>query len=88
MSESLGMILKKLRKEQEIGQKDLCRGICSISTLSRIELGVREPEQILFESLITRLGKDSTKWELILAENDKKLFEKRNYMEYLVQTEQ
>ena len=27
MSESLGMILKKLRKEQEIGQKDLCRGI-------------------------------------------------------------
>ena len=88
MSKSLGIILKKLRKEQRVGQKDLARGICSVSTLSRIEGGIKEPEQLLFDYLITRLGKDSTKWELILTEPDKKLFEKRNYMEYLIQTKQ
>ncbi len=88
MSKSLGIILKKLRKEQKIGQKDLARGLCSVSTLSRIEGGIIEPDQLLFDYLITRLGKDSTKWELILTEADKRLFEKRNYMEYLIQTKQ
>ena len=88
MSKSLGIILKKLRKEQKIGQKDLARGLCSVSTLSRIEGWIIEPDQLLFDYLITRLGKDSTKWELILTEADKRLFEKRNYMEYLIQTKQ
>ena len=88
MSESLGRILQKLRREQELSQKELCRGLCSIPTLSRIEYGEREPEQMLFDSLISRLGKDSTKWELILKETDKKLLQKRVYMEYLIQAEE
>lgn len=88
MSKSLGKILQRLRKEQGMNQEELSRGLCSISTLSRFESGEREPDQILFESLVSRLGKDSTKWELILSENDKRLLEKRNYIEYLIKTSQ
>lgn len=87
MSENLGRILQKLRRKQGLSQKELCRGLCSIPTLSRIESGEREPDQMLFDSLTSRLGKDSTKWELILKENDKKLLQKRSYMEYLIQIE-
>ena len=88
MSESLGKILQKLRRKQGLSQKELCRGLCSIPTLSRIESGEREPDQMLFDSLISRLGKDSIKWELILKENDKKVLQKRNYIEYLIQAEE
>ena len=88
MSKSLGKILQQLRKEQGMNQEELSRGLCSITTLSRFESGEREPDQILFESLVSRLGKDSTKWELILSENDKRLLEKRNYIEYLIKTNQ
>lgn len=84
MSKSLGRILQKLRKEQRITQKELSRGLCSISTLSKIESGEREPEQLLFDSLISRLGKDSNKWELILKEDDKQLLRRRKYIEYLI----
>lgn len=81
-------ILKKMRKQQKISQQELSIGLCSISTLSRIESGEREPDQMLFDSIISRLGKDSAKWELILKENDKKLLQKRNYIEYLIQVEE
>lgn len=83
VSKSLGKILQRLRKEQGMSQKELSQGLCSVTTLSRFESGDREPDQILFEALVSRLGKDSTKWELILSENDKKLLEKRSYIEYL-----
>lgn len=88
MSKSLGNILHKLRKEKGLNQKMLSKGLCSISSLSRFEVGEREPDQLLFECLISRLGKDSTRWELIISERDKKLLEKRNYIEYLMKTEQ
>ena len=88
MSEGLGSILRKLRNSQRITQKELSRGLCSIPTLSRIEVGEREPDQMLFDSLISRLGKDSRKWDLILKEKDKLLLQKRNYIEYLIQIEE
>ena len=88
MSENFALILKKLRKEQGINQKELSKGLCSISTLSRLESGEREPDYLLFDALISRLGKDSTKWEVILKKNDKDLLRKRNYIEHLLQIKQ
>ncbi len=84
----LGSVLQRLRIEQGISQKELSQGLCSVATLSRIEAGERLPDQILFDSLISRLGKDSTKWELILKENDKRLLYKRNYIDYLIWAEE
>lgn len=84
----LGIVLQNLRMEQGISQKELSQGLCSVSTLFRIESGERMPDQMLFDSLVSRLGKDSVKWELILKENDKRLLYKRNYIEYLIWAEE
>ncbi len=88
MSISFGNTLKELRKKQKVSQRQLSRGLCSIANLSKIELGEREPGQMLFESMISRLGKDCKKWELILSEQEKQLIKKINDMEYLVETKQ
>ena len=88
MPKNLGYILRKLRIEQDLNQKELSKGLCSVATLSRIEAGERIPDKLLFDSLITRLGKDSSKWELILKDNDRKLFLKRKRIEYLIWAEE
>ena len=88
MVSSLGSLIRILRKEQGISQGVLSRGLCSIANLSKIELGEREPGQMLFEALISRLGKDSIKWEILVSEEEKQLFEKRNRIEYFMQSEQ
>lgn len=88
MAKSLGEIFRKLRKEQKITQKALSRGLCVMSTLSRIETGEREPDQLLFDSLMSRLGKESNQWDLLLKENDRRLLQKRNRIEYFWEEEE
>lgn len=36
---NIGDCIRQLREEQNVNQEDLCRGLCSKSTLSRIERG-------------------------------------------------
>ena len=64
MSKNLGKLLHSLRKEQGINQKELIRGICSLSTLSRFESGEREPSKVIFDALVSKLGKNNNKWEI------------------------
>mgnify|MGYP002621085375 FL=1 len=52
----LGKRLYKLRLERKISQKDLCDGLCSIPSLSRIESGDQVPSRKLLESLYQRCG--------------------------------
>lgn len=87
MSKNLGTLLYNLRKELGINQKELSRGICSITTLSRFESGEREPSKIVFDTLISKLGKNSNKWEIISSENDKSLIRCKNYIDYLIKSE-
>lgn len=83
MPKYLGEAFLQLREEYKISQEKLCNGLCSVATLSRIELGEREPDYLLFDALLTRLGKDSQKFDLILEEQDRELLIQRNDMEYL-----
>ena len=87
MCKNIGLLLKRLRKEENINLKDLCKGICSLTSLSRIELGERQPSKILFDELVYKLRKNSEKWELILSENDKELIYYRNYIDFLIKNE-
>ena len=64
MPKYLGEAFLQLREECKISQEKLCNGLCSVATLSRIELGEREPDYLLFDALLTRLGKDSQKFDL------------------------
>lgn len=84
MSKAFGEILVKIRKQKRLRQGKLYQGLCSSATLSRLEKGDRYADYLLFDALMTRLGKDSLKWEIILKAKDKELLQKRNRMEVLL----
>lgn len=52
----LGHIIKNRREELQLSQEELADGICSVSTLSRIENGERMPSKNHYEMLMQRLG--------------------------------
>lgn len=51
-----GKIIKARREELGLRQEELAMGICSLSTLSRIESGGRVPQKETLERLLQRLG--------------------------------
>lgn len=55
-SYSMGNLIQDLRREQKISQSLLCQGLCSGSRLSKIESGAIEPDIMLSEALLQRLG--------------------------------
>ena len=57
MSEySIGEMIKRTRKMRNMKQEDIAFGICSVSTLSRIENGLETPAKTTFDKIIKRLG--------------------------------
>lgn len=54
--EAIGQVLKEFRKEHGMTQKDLSKGICSQSVLSRIENNEEIPNIIVIQQLCHRLG--------------------------------
>lgn len=73
----LGEIIQSCRKKQKISQKDLCRGLCSVSTLSRIENDEIDKGILLIQALTERLGIDSRRFEFFLDDTDYKSFMQR-----------
>lgn len=53
---NIGTLIKSRREELKISQEDLCAGICSVSTLSRIENGHGVSTQSHATMLLQRLG--------------------------------
>lgn len=53
-----GFMIKLKRLEKNWSQAGLCRGICSVSYLSKIEQGQSEPSEDLLRLLFSRLGVD------------------------------
>lgn len=53
---TLGALIRELRTEQNISQTTLCQGLCSKSKLSKIETGALQPDIILAQTLLQRLG--------------------------------
>lgn len=56
MAQTLGDVIRELRKEKKLTQEDLADGICSSVSLSRIENGVQMPSSQTLERLLQRLG--------------------------------
>lgn len=52
---TLGKIIKANREEKHLTQEKLCSGICTRSTLARIEAGKTMPTKFVAESLLQRL---------------------------------
>ncbi len=53
---SFGTYLTELREYKNISQEQLSDGLCDTGMLSRFERGEREPDRLLQERLMTRLG--------------------------------
>lgn len=86
---TIGEILREVREREKYSQEELSFGICTPSTLSRIETGAQIPGRRILEALTQRLGITDTvyttymgKEELELHENRKRLMRSissRNY---------
>ena len=71
---TLEIVLKYYRKKYGLSQEEICSGICSPATLSRLEKGNREMDSLTGELLAGRIGKEITDFELLLDEEDYKLW--------------
>lgn len=70
-----GTIIRKYREEMGVTQEELCEGICSVPTLSRIENGERMPTKDNLTRLLQRLGKTDLFIDSYVSANDFELHE-------------
>nr|MBQ6241578.1 helix-turn-helix transcriptional regulator [Lachnospiraceae bacterium] len=56
MKNFTGFLIKQQRLHQGLSQEALCRGICAVSYLSKIEQGLGHPSPAILQQLMTALG--------------------------------
>lgn len=52
----IGRLIAEMRNRQGLSQEELASGICSVSTISKIENGAQMPKRKVYEALLQRLG--------------------------------
>lgn len=67
---NIGSAIQYYRETYQISQSKLCKGLCSVSTLSRIEAGERDVDGLLLETFLERLGRMPYQFEFILTDYD------------------
>lgn len=72
-----GNAILYFRRKKEFSQTQVCEGICTEMTLSRIETGVREFDSLISEVLLSRVGKTPDRFEFVLDEKDHYLYNVR-----------
>ncbi|HKL80829.1 MAG TPA: helix-turn-helix transcriptional regulator [Mobilitalea sp.] len=73
----LGDIISMTRKSLSITQEQLCNGICSAETLSRIETGRQNPSKDTYEQLMERMGRVRERSYSMLSISGFKILEKK-----------
>ena len=72
-----GIFIAKLRKEKGISLEQLSDGLCTPGMLSRFERGEREPEKLMQNRFLTRLGTVPENYENFLGYKEYCRWEKR-----------
>lgn len=72
------VVLSYYRKKYHLKQEDICGGICSKVTYSRLEQGERNVDSLIGEQLLDRIGKEVTLFETMLNEEDYTLWKMRD----------
>ena len=67
---TLGKIIQKNREKQGISKVKLCRGLCTITALTRYEEDTRIPDKFLTDALLERLGINSFRYEFIVSDQE------------------
>lgn len=70
---TLGEIIRSLRKRTHMTQEELAEGICSPISVSRIENGTQMPSNTVLEALLSRLGTSTYQICNIYYQTDKQL---------------
>lgn len=84
--ETLGSLIGKMRIERGISQSVLAKGLCSSQMLAKIENDERNPDKLLADHLLQRLGKCPDRLEIILSLEEYEEIELRNSVqEYILQ---
>ena len=78
---TIGNVIRNLREEQDITLSKLCNGICSISTMNRIETGERDMDMMLAIRIFQRLGYNPNKFELYDENEDFQQYDQRIALE-------
>jgi len=81
-------VVKYYREKYKLSQEEICDGICSITTLSRLEVGIRECDSLLGQTILGRIGREVTLFETILNEEDFGLWKNRTEIEKFVENNQ
>ncbi len=69
---NMGQFIKFRRNELKVSQSELCRGICNVGTLSRIENGEQIPKTEMLKMLLERLGYSDFAFDVLVPEKDYK----------------
>lgn len=67
---NIGKAIYHYREKHKLSQAQVCEGICTEMTLSRIETGERECDFFLMSILMERLGKTVSRFEFFLNDED------------------
>lgn len=84
---NIGSAIQYFRETYHISQSKLCKGLCSVSTLSRIEAGERDIDAFILETLLERLGKMPHHFELIITDFDYEAYQSRMEISKLIEDE-
>lgn len=72
--EIIGNVVRKCRIGKGITQERLCEGVCSISTLSRIENGEQYPSRKVFTLLVEKMGEEGILYDDYMGDYDYEVF--------------
>ena len=72
---TFGRLIQELRIQQNVSQQVLCQGLCSKSKLSKIENGSLQPDVLLAETLLQRLGVSERDFSFWTNSNDQIFFD-------------
>ena len=74
----IGDVVRQCRVGKGITQEQLSTGICSVSTLSRIENGQQYPTRSIFTLLVERMGEEGIMYDEFLGDYDYEIYDLTN----------
>ena len=73
----MGLFVRTMREARGYNQKEISDGICSLTTLSRIEAGERTVDFLMIEVLLDRMKVEKTEYEFVLDEHEYTVYQQR-----------
>ena len=77
----IGNYVKTHREAKGYLQKEICDGICSVPTLSRIEAGEKLVDCLMIEAFLSRMKIERAEYEFVLDDEDYYAYKRREEIE-------